>query len=163
MVELRSVGGRCARSRCTCCLCLPRLCELKAVAATTMSPEGFSQSIETRSSCRGGSRSLWWLQFPIVSARGPSRAGALCLLQCCCNGGSGEELRACQPIEIIGGPERTRTSDLRFRKPLLYPAELRGHSLRQDAASSLAQHEIRCDSMHRAVFARATVNDQPAS
>jgi hypothetical protein len=25
----------------------------------------------------------------------------------------------------IGGPERTRTSDLRFRKPLLYPAELR--------------------------------------
>src|SRR6266849_3093513 len=24
-----------------------------------------------------------------------------------------------------GGPERTRTSDLRFRKPLLYPAELR--------------------------------------
>ena len=27
----------------------------------------------------------------------------------------------------IGGPERTRTSDLRFRKPLLYPAELRDH------------------------------------
>src|SRR6266478_3771442 len=27
--------------------------------------------------------------------------------------------------EGIGGPERTRTSDLRFRKPLLYPAELR--------------------------------------
>ena len=27
--------------------------------------------------------------------------------------------------EMIGGPERTRTSDLRFRKPLLYPAELR--------------------------------------
>ena len=26
-----------------------------------------------------------------------------------------------------GGPERTRTSDLRFRKPLLYPAELRDH------------------------------------
>ncbi len=24
-----------------------------------------------------------------------------------------------------GGPERSRTSDLRFRKPLLYPAELR--------------------------------------
>jgi hypothetical protein len=28
-------------------------------------------------------------------------------------------------LEIIGGPERSRTSDLRFRKPLLYPAELR--------------------------------------
>src|SRR5262245_38261117 len=27
----------------------------------------------------------------------------------------------------LGGPERTRTSDLRFRKPLLYPAELRDH------------------------------------
>jgi hypothetical protein len=26
---------------------------------------------------------------------------------------------------MSGGPERTRTSDLRFRKPLLYPAELR--------------------------------------
>jgi hypothetical protein len=29
--------------------------------------------------------------------------------------------------KAIGGPERTRTSDLRFRKPLLYPAELRDH------------------------------------
>jgi hypothetical protein len=28
-----------------------------------------------------------------------------------------------------GGPERTRTSDLRFRKPLLYPAELRDHTV----------------------------------
>src|SRR5262245_35340279 len=28
---------------------------------------------------------------------------------------------------FIGGPERSRTSDLRFRKPLLYPAELRDH------------------------------------
>ena len=28
---------------------------------------------------------------------------------------------------LPGGPERTRTSDLRFRKPLLYPAELRDH------------------------------------
>src|SRR5262245_57515542 len=28
---------------------------------------------------------------------------------------------------MTGGPERTRTSDLRFRKPLLYPAELRDH------------------------------------
>src|SRR5437588_9945201 len=29
------------------------------------------------------------------------------------------------PSQSSGGPERTRTSDLRFRKPLLYPAELR--------------------------------------
>src|SRR5215831_17834715 len=27
--------------------------------------------------------------------------------------------------DFVGGPERTRTSDLRFRKPLLYPTELR--------------------------------------
>ena len=27
----------------------------------------------------------------------------------------------------VGGPDRTRTCDLRFRKPLLYPAELRDH------------------------------------
>ena len=27
-------------------------------------------------------------------------------------------------------PERTRTSDLRFRKPMLYPAELRAHAVR---------------------------------
>src|SRR5262245_45029105 len=30
-----------------------------------------------------------------------------------------------RPTMQSGGPERTRTSDLRFRKPLLYPAELR--------------------------------------
>src|SRR5262249_25117818 len=28
-------------------------------------------------------------------------------------------------VDNLGGPERSRTSDLRFRKPLLYPAELR--------------------------------------
>src|ERR1043166_7684021 len=28
-------------------------------------------------------------------------------------------------ILFAGGPDRTRTCDLRFRKPLLYPAELR--------------------------------------
>jgi hypothetical protein len=28
-----------------------------------------------------------------------------------------------------GGPEGIRTPDLRFRKPLLYPAELRDHSI----------------------------------
>src|SRR6266545_7056664 len=27
--------------------------------------------------------------------------------------------------DLYGGPDRTRTCDLRFRKPLLYPAELR--------------------------------------
>src|ERR1700722_10822847 len=33
-----------------------------------------------------------------------------------------------------GGPERTRTSDLRFRKPLLYPAELRDRDRCADIA-----------------------------
>jgi hypothetical protein len=28
-------------------------------------------------------------------------------------------------LNVFGGPDRTRTCDLRFRKPLLYPAELR--------------------------------------
>jgi hypothetical protein len=28
-------------------------------------------------------------------------------------------------LATAGGPDRTRTCDLRFRKPLLYPAELR--------------------------------------
>src|SRR5205807_1457238 len=30
-------------------------------------------------------------------------------------------------VDSVGGPDRTRTCDLRFRKPLLYPAELRDH------------------------------------
>ena len=30
-------------------------------------------------------------------------------------------------LESTRTPERTRTSGLRFRKPLLYPAELRAH------------------------------------
>ena len=30
------------------------------------------------------------------------------------------------PITIFGAPDAIRTHDLRFRKPLLYPAELRG-------------------------------------
>jgi hypothetical protein len=36
-----------------------------------------------------------------------------------------------QPVEVIeqdGGPGRSRTADLRFRKPSLYPSELRGHA-----------------------------------
>jgi hypothetical protein len=32
-------------------------------------------------------------------------------------------------LDFIGGPDRTRTCDLRFRKPLLYPAELRDQVL----------------------------------
>ena len=33
-------------------------------------------------------------------------------------------------IIAFGAPERTRTPDTRFRKPLLYPAELRARMLR---------------------------------
>jgi hypothetical protein len=47
------------------------------------------------------------------------------LLQRRCNGAECSEMIKSQPSEITGGPERTRTSDLRFRKPLLYPTELR--------------------------------------
>ena len=32
----------------------------------------------------------------------------------------------CEVIENAGGPGVSRTRDLRFRKPLLYPSELRG-------------------------------------
>ena len=42
----------------------------------------------------------------------------------------GEKRNSKSPWES-GGPERSRTSDLRFRKPLLYPAELRDHYLFQ--------------------------------
>ena len=31
------------------------------------------------------------------------------------------------PCVGVGGPGRSRTADQRFRKPLLYPTELRGH------------------------------------
>lgn len=34
--------------------------------------------------------------------------------------------------DFTGAPERTRTSDTRFRKPLLYPAELRAHILQDN-------------------------------
>jgi hypothetical protein len=33
------------------------------------------------------------------------------------------------PFNLFGGPGRTRTCDLRFRKPSLYPAELRSREL----------------------------------
>src|SRR5579863_2714024 len=35
------------------------------------------------------------------------------------------ELPKCAVLRGVGGPGKTRTCDLRFRKPLLYPAELR--------------------------------------
>jgi len=37
--------------------------------------------------------------------------------------------RFCTRPRGVGVPERIRTSDLRFRKPLLYPAELRGRAV----------------------------------
>src|ERR1035437_4205142 len=35
-------------------------------------------------------------------------------------------LKWMEALEINGGPGQSRTADLRFRKPLLYPSELRG-------------------------------------
>jgi hypothetical protein len=47
-------------------------------------------------------------------------------------------------ILLVGGPERTRTSDLRFRKPLLYPAELRDRiSTRRYSISGRAGIQVR--------------------
>ena len=44
--------------------------------------------------------------------------------------GKSRKAKTIQSEQIrTGGPERTRTSDLRFRKPLLYPAELRDHAI----------------------------------
>jgi hypothetical protein len=42
----------------------------------------------------------------------------------------------------IGGPERIRTSDLRFRKPLLYPTELRDQ-LKNFVSGSLLDTDLR--------------------
>jgi hypothetical protein len=36
-----------------------------------------------------------------------------------------------------GGPGRSRTADQRFRKPLLYPTELRGHIYKQQLNNTL--------------------------
>ena len=41
--------------------------------------------------------------------------------------GKGPAAAAGALADAAGGPDRTRTCDLRFRKPLLYPAELRDH------------------------------------
>jgi hypothetical protein len=42
-----------------------------------------------------------------------------------CAGSSREKFLKSRLYFSAGGPDRTRTCDLRFRKPLLYPAELR--------------------------------------
>jgi hypothetical protein len=39
-----------------------------------------------------------------------------------------ENLEETEMIEIYGGPGQSRTADLRFRKPLLYPSELQGRA-----------------------------------
>src|SRR5262249_26312196 len=41
-----------------------------------------------------------------------------------CKAARGE---SCNPLRDSGGPDWSRTSGTRFRKPLLYPSELRGH------------------------------------
>ena len=38
---------------------------------------------------------------------------------------------------FAGGPDRTRTCDLRFRKPLLYPAELRDRAVTDQLPAGL--------------------------
>ena len=52
---------------------------------------------------------------------------AVIAARCRLSGSNSTGLRDDGP-KNFGGPERTRTSDLRFRKPLLYPAELRDRS-----------------------------------
>ena len=48
-----------------------------------------------------------------------------------------EEAEYSEVFENSGGPGQSRTADLRFRKPLLYPSELQGH---KDLRSRLAAH-----------------------
>ena len=51
--------------------------------------------------------------------------------------------------DFTGGPGKTRTCDLRFRKPLLYPAELRDQSLRLLCFCSLTRDtDGRCPKPH---------------
>lgn len=54
-----------------------------------------------------------------------------------------------------GAPERIRTSGLRFRKPSLYPAELRGHR-----EMLVRKHRVRCKSQSIALRIRATAHRQ---
>ena len=49
----------------------------------------------------------------------------VCAPKCTLTAHCGPHAGCC--FDFIGGPERARTSDLRFRKPLLYPTELRDH------------------------------------
>jgi hypothetical protein len=60
---------------------------------------------------------------------------------------------AAKPLILLaGGPERTRTSDLRFRKPLLYPAELRDLAYFQSVSdSAVFRYSIFPPNSHRAV------------
>ena len=44
-------------------------------------------------------------------------------------GGGDEQDVSLEVLESNGGPGQSRTADLRFRKPLLYPSELRGRLL----------------------------------
>jgi hypothetical protein len=69
-----------------------------------------------------------------------------------------------------GGPERTRTSDLRFRKPLLYPAELRDQ-LKNFASAyfldthfcslNIPSHSIFCMTLYQA--SSELMRDSPVS
>ena len=45
-------------------------------------------------------------------------------------------------ILLCGGPGKTRTCDLRFRKPLLYPAELRDHASFSSSFNGLCHRTI---------------------
>ena len=47
-----------------------------------------------------------------------------------------------QMLGFFSVPGGIRTCDLRFRKPLLYPAELRGHAHCLDAQSTLTDYEF---------------------
>jgi hypothetical protein len=50
--------------------------------------------------------------------------------------------------KIDGGPGRSRTADQRFRKPLLYPTELRGHPARPTVIDSETTENSYEDSEH---------------
>ena len=62
-----------------------------------------------------------------------------------CDGGPGKPRHVCRYLFLIqllskgrdGGPGQSRTADLRFRKPLLYPSELRGRVYNQQLSNTL--------------------------
>jgi hypothetical protein len=47
-----------------------------------------------------------------------------------------------KPIEFYGTPGRIRTCDLRIRSPLLYPAELQAHNLKNNKARYHKPHRM---------------------